>query len=141
MLGNIRRSLGDEVKETRLMMTENTTLRWSDVDFGTSVLQVRRSVSYVNGIGFVESEPKTRAGRRKVVLPSVVIAALKRHRERQAEQRLQAGEKWHEQGLVFPTVRGNSKVPGGFLRANSVVASFKRLLKRAGLPDVRFHDL
>jgi len=27
MLGNIRRSLGDEVKETRVMMTENTTPR------------------------------------------------------------------------------------------------------------------
>jgi integrase len=32
-------------------------------------------------------------------------------------------------------------VPGGFLRANSIVASFKMLLKRADLPDVRFHDL
>jgi integrase len=111
---------------------ELLALRWSDVDVDTGVLQVRHSVAYVNGTGFVESEPKTRAGRRKVVLPRVVIAALRRHRERQAEECLKAGEKWHEQGLVFPTVQSNSKVPGGFLRANSVVASFKLLLKRAG---------
>ncbi len=126
---------------TGMRQGELLALRWSDIDFDTGVLQVRHNVAYVNGVGFVESEPKTKAGRRKVVLPTVVIEGLKAHRERLAEQRLKAAEKWHEQGLVFPTVQSNSKVPGGFLRANSVVASFKMLLKRADLPDVRFHDL
>lgn len=120
---------------------ELLALRWSDVDFDVGMLQVRRSVAYVNGVGFVETDPKTKAGRRKVMLPDVVVKALKAHQERPAEKRLKAGEKWRELGLVFPTVQNNSKTPGGFLRANSLLASFKLLLKRADLPDVRFHDL
>ena len=120
---------------TGMRQGELLALRWDDIDFETRMLLVRHSVTYVGGIGFVETEPKTKAGRRKIMLPDVVIEALKRHWERQAETRCKAGEKWREQGLVFPAAYG------GFLQANSLWASFKRLLKRAGLPDVRFHDL
>jgi integrase len=120
---------------TGMRQGELLALRWSDIDFKTGVLQVHHNVAYVNGMGFVESEPKTKAGRRKVILPGVVIEALRRHLERQAEKQCEMGERWHNLGLVFPTVHG------GFLYANNVWASFKRLLKRAGLPDVRFHDL
>ena len=120
---------------TGMRQGELLALRWDDIDFETRMLLVRHSVTYVGGIGFVETEPKTKAGRRKIMLPDVVIEGLTRHQERQTEMRCKVGEKWHEQGLVFPAAYG------GFLQANSLWASFKRLLKRAGLPDVRFHDL
>ena len=37
-------------------------------------------MSKIAGYGYKESEPKTRTGRRKVVLPVVAIEALKEHR-------------------------------------------------------------
>ncbi|HJT56201.1 MAG TPA: site-specific integrase [Ktedonobacteraceae bacterium] len=126
---------------TGMRQGELLALRWSDVDLETGVLQVRRNVTIVNGVGPVETEPKTKAGRRKVMLPGVVIKALRGQQEQQAKMRLALSAKWHDLGLIFPTMQHNSKRPGDFLRASNVRASFKRLLKLAGLPDVRFHDL
>ncbi len=46
------------------------------------------------------------------------------------------GSLWHDHGLVFCTTAGK---PLGF--RNVATCSFKPLLKKAGLPDIRFHDL
>jgi integrase len=48
---------------------------------------------------------------------------------------LQACETWQERGLVFSTAVGTP------LNPSKVVDRFKTLLKRAGLPEIRFHDL
>ncbi len=45
------------------------------------------------------------------------------------------GERWREHGLVFPSTVGTPLEP------RNVTRHYKQLLKRAGLPDVRFHDL
>lgn len=81
------------------------------------------------------TEPKTRSSRRKIVVSEKVLEALKTHREQQGQMRLKAGEKWHEQGLVF----GNRH--GGFLFPQVVLDQFHALLTKAGLPEMRFHDL
>ncbi len=84
--------------------------------------------------GYKESEPKTRTGRRKVVLP-VAIEALKEHRLQQDQARLDADEKWHDRGIVFCNNYGGSFNPDRLLKI------FNRLLRNAGLPHMRFHDL
>jgi integrase len=61
--------------------------------------------------------------------------ALKEHQVRQQQVRAKAGEKWREQGLIF------CYSYGGFFDADHVWLLFKKLLKKASLPDVRFHDL
>jgi integrase len=44
--------------------------------------------------------------------------------------------------LVFPAKRlGGSRPGGGYLHKGSLYRSFLRVLKRAGLPVIRFHDL
>jgi len=48
---------------------------------------------------------------------------------------LKAGEFWQEHDYVFCTSHGTHLGP------NHVVEEFKKLLKQAGLPDIRFHDL
>jgi len=45
------------------------------------------------------------------------------------------GEKWQGYGLIFCNVHG------GYFNPGRVWYLFKKLLERAGLPDVRFHDL
>lgn len=46
------------------------------------------------------------------------------------------GELFVDQGLVFP-----SRVGTPVSRQDLITRFFKPLLKRAGLPDIRFHDL
>ena len=120
---------------TGMRRGELTALRWSDVDLEKGVLQVRRNLAYVYGIGYVEAEPKSKKGRRRIMLSSAVIAALREHRVHQEEARIKMGDRWKDYGLVFCNVHG------GYFNGNTVWSLFKKLLKEAGLPDVRFHDL
>jgi integrase len=114
---------------------ELLALRWQDIDFDTQSLQNRRSMSFIPGKGYVEFEPKTEKGRRKIVLPSFVCEALKQHRLRQLERRLKVGARWQERDLVF------CNIYGGFFDPAHLRQRFDKLLRDAGLPDVRFHDL
>jgi integrase len=120
---------------TGLRLGEILALRWDDVSLEERTLQVRHTVDYIPGYGRVESEPKTAHSRRRIVLPQFVVEALKQHRALQLEARLHSGASWQEQGLVFPNRRG-----GYFSRAR-LYSLFKRILKEAGLQDMRFHDL
>ena len=64
-----------------------------------------------------------------------MLEALKIHRERQGLVCLRAGEKWHEQSLVFCNRYGRYLLP------QVVSNQFHALLVKAGLPKMRFHDL
>ncbi len=70
-----------------------------------------------------------------IALGSITIEALKAHCERQFVERSAAGDEWTEHGLIFPTFVGTAISPRNLLR------DFRKLLRRAGLPRVRFHDL
>jgi integrase len=120
---------------TGMRRGELVALRWSDIDLEKGVLQVRHNLTWVRGMGYVEGEPKTKAGRRKIALSSAVIGVLKEHRVGQEEVRVKMGDRWKEKGLVFCSAYG------AYFNPNLVWRAFKRLLKAAGLPAVRFHDL
>ena len=51
-------------------------------------------------------------------------------------ERLRSNGSWRKQGLVFPNTLG-----GYADYTNLMPRHFKPLLRRAGLPDIRFHDL
>ncbi len=120
---------------TGMRLGEILALRWSDIDLEERVLQVRHTVDYIKGRGWVETEPKTAHGRRSIMLPQVTVDALKAHRTYQLEVRLKAGARWKEHGLVFPNR------DGGYFRRTRLYAIFKKLLQEADLPDMHFHDL
>lgn len=107
-----------------------------DIDQAKPSLQVRRSLSLVKGKGFLEEEPKTKSSRRRIDLDSETVECLRRHLARQAEVRLRLGAAWQDHDLVFP----NSV--GGYMDAKNLVArSFRTVLAKAGLRQIRFHDL
>ncbi len=118
-----------------LRQGEALGLRWQeDVDLDEGVIHVRQALQRLKGgIAFVE--PKSHRSRRSVALPAVVGTALKTHRVRQLEERLAAGRKWQESGLVFTTRIGTPLDP------RNVTREFHALLADAGLPRIRFHDL
>jgi integrase len=110
-------------------------LRWGDIDLEGRRLQVRRTVNEIAHHGFVETEPKTAAGRRLVVLPFFVVDMLKQHRIQQLESRLKAGNAWEDRDLVFPNLHG------GYFSPHYLMILFHKVLVEAGLPSMRFHDL
>ena len=111
-------------------------LKWEDIAPDRKLLQVKRTLSSTKGGEPVFSNPKTAKGRRSVKLTARAVEALRRHRERQLEEREEVAGLWQNHGLVFPTQVGTP-----MSRHNLVARSFKPLLKRAGLPEIRFHDL
>jgi integrase len=118
-----------------LRMGEILGLRWQDVDLDGAMLTVNQAIYRIAGKGLVAAEPKTDRSRRALFLPDGVLRALRAHRLRQLQERLAAGSRWHDSGLVFTSSIGTPLEPRNLFR------SFKTLLRKAGLPDVRFHDL
>jgi len=110
-------------------------LHWQDIDFTEGCIHVRRSVRRLGKIGLVASEPKTQSSKRKIMVPPFVIDVLKQHQERLPAMREHAGTRWKEQDVVF------SNKYGGYMDVAVLSHNFKRLLQRAGLPNIRFHDL
>jgi integrase len=110
-------------------------LRWSDVDLEDRTLRVARTLSHTKD-GPAFTVPKTTKSRRKVRLTNGAIEALKRHSERQAQEIVKMDTLYEDQGLVFASGIGTP-----LNRHNVNSRSFKPLLARAGVPDIRFHDL
>jgi integrase len=119
---------------TGLRRGELLGLRWDDADLDRGTLRVGRALVREGG-RHVVGETKTKRGRRVNLTPRTV-AALKAHRKGQLEQRVKVGSLYEDHGLIFSSEKGTPLSP-----ENLVKRSFKPLLKRAGLPEVRFHDL
>jgi integrase len=120
---------------TGMRLGELLALRWRDVDLERGVLQVRATLQRTRD-GYTFAEPKTERSRRQVVLSPLAAEALRAHRLRLLEERLRLGEAWEDHDLVFPNEVGRPLDP-----ANVTHRSFQRILRRAGLPHIRFHDL
>ncbi|CAN5555467.1 hypothetical protein BH23ACT7_BH23ACT7_14230 [soil metagenome] len=63
------------------------------------------------------------------------MAVLREHRRRQLGDRMAWGPAWNETGLVF------AREDGSALSPNAVSKRFAALVKRAGLPPIRLHDV
>lgn len=83
---------------TGMRRGEIIALRWQDVDLEVGALLVRRNAVQIKG-EVVIGDTKT-SKPRGVALPPFVVAELKAHKKRQAERRLQMGNKWKDHGLV-----------------------------------------
>jgi integrase len=132
---------------TGMRQSELLGLRWSDVDLDArpvdprpedvrpgGLIRVRTQLKRLEG-QWVLREPKTRRSRRQIAVPDPVVDALRRHHVRQLEERLRLGAAWQDRDLVFCTQTG------GPLFARNLYRSFKALLRKGALPDIRFHDL
>jgi integrase len=118
-------------------------LKWQDINFTTGMLYVRRTLSRLptqmgreRGDLYIEAEPKTKNSRRSIALARFALESLEQHRKRQEEMKERAGGYWKDNDYVFCDEHGEHLDPG-----YGALVQLKLLLKKAGLPDIRFHDL
>lgn len=119
---------------TGMRRGELLALRWQDVNLERAQIRVERSLEQTTGHLRFKS-PKTKHGRRTIALPAYVVAELRVHWKAQQEQRLALGMgKSPPDALVFATVEGNPRSPGGLTKDWATFA------KGLGL-NVTFHAL
>ena len=118
---------------TGLRPGEALGLRWSDLE-GDRLRIQRALVRSKSGWSLVE--PKTQRARRSVTLPNGLERAIVTHRARQAEDRLRAGGKWIDSGLIFSNREGQPLDYREVVRRH-----FHRILTAAALPKLRPYDL
>ncbi len=112
-------------------------LTWRAVDLDRGSISVVASLQPTPG-GLALMEVKTRRSRRVIDVEPRVAASLRRHRAAQEMERRVAGDAWesHVPDLVFATFQGRP------LDGRELIRKwFRPLLKRAGLPAIRIHDL
>ena len=100
-------------------------LKWSDIDFSANKLRVERSVGIKKGGGISIGETKTNTGIRTIIMPPSVSDVLQRRKQK-------AISAW-----VFPSFL-NPEQP---IHPEAAYRKLKVILKHAGLPMIRFHDL
>lgn len=108
---------------TGLRRGELLGLKWVDIDLERGDLRVRRQIARING-EVVEAPLKTKNAYRTLPLAEDTIGVLKAQKQKTGDS------PW-----VFPSPTGRPISP------DSVLHMLHRVLKRAGLPRVRFHDL
>jgi integrase len=110
-------------------------LTWRAVDFDRGAISVLASLQ-PSPEGLRLMEVKTNRSRLVIDIEPRVVAALRRHRASQGMERRVAGPEWRDSDLVFTTTSG-APIDGRDL----IRKWFRPLLKRAGLPPIRIHDL
>ena len=105
---------------TGLRRGELLGLKWNDIDLDKGVIHVRRQVLRQNG-EVVEAPLKTKNSYRNIAIGVDAIKVLKGMEQKDE--------------YVFPSPFGGPMSP------DSVLHMFQRVLKRAGLERIRFHDL
>ena len=121
--------------KTGMRQAELLGLKWMDLDWMSGVLHVRRQVQRIDGKGFVFCEPKTKTGRRSIQLGEASLQMLRKQLEKQRHEKTAAGERWNENDLIFASSVGTPTELRNLLR------EYKKVLLKAGLPEIRFHDL
>jgi integrase len=119
---------------TGLRLSEILALRWNRVDVDAKVIQVREALEQTKAHGIRFKRPKSKAGRRDITMPDILIEALREHRKRQLELRMQlpAG-RLPDDALLFATVEGEPLSP------NAQSPAWADFADSIGMPDVTFH--
>lgn len=105
-------------------------LRWVDIDLNRRTITVAGQVQ-----DRARTRTKTKRSTRTIPISADTVAALRWHKQNQAEERNVAPEGWNAARLVFCTENGTPLDPSN---ANEQLGRF---LKKAKLPRIRFHDM
>ena len=125
---------------TGLRRGEALALRWKNVDLGLASLGVSAYLSvtetaYKLGGTCIIKEPKTSKSRRRIALSPSLGLVLRQHRSAQEVQRALLGKPLTDEDFVF------AHPDGTLLDPSTVSHTFNKIIRKAGLPHIRLHDL
>jgi integrase len=121
---------------TGLRPEEAYGLTWQKVDLDKRVIMISQVVVTVNGKQEIKLAPKTEGSHRTIEISPSLVACLKNQRVNQNALRLKIGSLYRNNNLVFANATGLPLNP-----SNVNNRHFKKLLEKAGLPDMRLYDL
>lgn len=125
---------------TGLRRGESLALKWKSIDLGLASLGISAYLSVVeaayklNGT-YVVKEPKTPSSRRRIALPPSLVLVLRQHRAEQEAQLALLGKSLTDDDFVFAHPDGSPLDP------STVSHAFNKVIRKAGLPHIRLHDL
>lgn len=117
-----------------LRKSEILGLKWSSIDFNKSTLTIKDTVvSYKTVID--KERTKTKSSYRTLPLTAEIAGYLKALKKKQIENKLFWGDGYTQNDYVIKRETGEP------FRPDYLTERFGKLIKRFGLPKIRFHDL
>jgi integrase len=121
---------------TGMRLGEVLALRWGRVDLDRKVIQVREALEETKAHGIRFKVPKTKAGRRDITLPDLLVETLREFRKEQLELRLKLGAgKLPDDALLF------ASIDGALPSQKRSSKAWSDLADQIEMPDVAFHNL
>ena len=111
-----------------LRRSEVLGLRWSDIDFDKETLTVSNTVVQNGELRVEEEKTKTKKSNRSIALLPMTIPYLKELKEEQEKAKLKTDK-------VVAWMNGEE------VRPDFISRKTKQIMKKSGLPVIRFHDL
>lgn len=125
-----------------LRRSEIAGLFWEDVDFDKNTIWIRRTMVPLAGKGrYLKPRTKNESSNRIIAMPKLVAEKLILEKEKQKRNKKEFGNCYFSKvdGINNDFVcRWENGKPIGY---NYFSTALQKYLKRANLPDIRFHDL
>jgi integrase len=118
-----------------LRRSEVLGLRWEAVNFEEKTLAIKHTVVKIGNVTHKNDRTKNASSRAVFPMPEKIIVALKQWQSRQNELKEVQPNDYHDTDYIC------TYADGRLLATDFVSQHFALLLKKNGLPHIRFHDL
>ena len=120
---------------TGMRIAELLGLKWQDLDWDRQTIKVKRQLKKKPKGEFYFDSPKTKAGLRTLTIGPSTISSLRSYHHEHHQKKMGFSPEWRNWDLLF------TEEDGSPIRHRKLYKRFKVILQKAGLPDIRIHDL
>ena len=120
---------------TGLREGEILGLTWDCVDMKRGILTVKQQLTKAKQKGGKYYFSSTKNDKRRTIALSPSVVRLFKYQKQKQLLMESAASEWEKSNLVFTNAKG------GFLSYRTVYDCYKRIVKKMGCPELRFHDL
>ena len=117
-----------------LRRSELLGLQWDSIDFERKTMTIRHTVSKVTEV-VAKDKTKNASSRRSFPLTAEAEAIFRRAKELEQQNRAAFGREYQENSYIFKWSDGHPYSP------DYISHHFAKVLKKQGLPHIRFHEL